>query len=119
MAAAASTLPDEPLVEARIPGDRHQLVKDTFTSFDKDGSGNISEWELREAFKTLGEDITDQACRDLIKEVDSDNDGEISFPEFCKVRQHETKAKLPLHSVARFVVHSCPPTPCVGLLSRF
>jgi calmodulin len=85
MAAASSTLPDEPLAEARIPGDKHQLVKDTFTAFDKDGSGKIAEWELREVFKTLGEDMTDEACRVLIKEVDADNDGEINFPEFCKV----------------------------------
>jgi len=85
MAAAAVDLPDAPLLEARIPVDKHENVKATFVRFDKDGSGNIADWELREALKALGEDLTDEACRSLIKEVDMDADGEVSFPEFCTV----------------------------------
>ena len=36
--------------------------------------------------KALGEDLTYDACRALIKEVDTDKDGEICFAEFCTVR---------------------------------
>tara|TARA_Y100000780_G_scaffold46652_1_gene38726 strand:+ start:87 stop:365 length:279 start_codon:yes stop_codon:yes gene_type:complete len=86
MAAATASLPDAPLTEARIPEDKHALVKATFARFDKDGSGQIANWELREAMKALGEDLTDDACRALIKEVDTDKDGEICFAEFCTVR---------------------------------
>lgn len=87
MAAATASLPDAPLMEARIPEDKHALVKATFAKFDKDGSGQIADWELREAMKALGEDLTDDACRALIKDIDTDNDGEINFPEFCTVRR--------------------------------
>ena len=93
MAAAESTLPDEPLLEAKVPGEKWDVVKETFTKFDKDGSGAIADWELREVFKTLGEDVTDQACRDLIKDVDEDEDGEVNFGEFCKVRRERADAR--------------------------
>lgn len=94
MAAATASLPDAPLMEARIPEEKHALVKATFAKFDKDGSGQIANWELREAMKALGEDLTDDACRALIKEIDSDKDGEISFAEFCSVRMRLLARKV-------------------------
>lgn len=49
--------------------------------FDKDGSGTISKDEIKEALGGLDEKIVD----DIIKEVDQNGDGEISFEEFEKM----------------------------------
>lgn len=46
--------------------------------FDKDGSGSISKEEIKEALGGLDEKLVDE----IIKEVDQNNDGEISFEEF-------------------------------------
>jgi len=49
--------------------------------FDKDGSGTISKDEIKEALGGLDEKIVEE----IIKEVDANNDGEISFEEFEKM----------------------------------
>ncbi|KAJ7545739.1 hypothetical protein O6H91_08G007800 [Diphasiastrum complanatum] len=52
-----------------------------FQYFDKDKSGYITIEELKEAF--LKHDMGDhQAIQDIIKEVDTDNDGRINYDEF-------------------------------------
>jgi len=55
-----------------------EKLKAAFKMFDKDGSGTISKDEIKEALGGLDEKIVE----DIIKEVDSNNDGEISFAEF-------------------------------------
>lgn len=49
--------------------------------FDKDGSGTISKDEIKEALGGLDEKIVEE----IIREVDANNDGEISFEEFEKM----------------------------------
>lgn len=66
-------------------GNRQKLLNKekleaTFKMFDKDGSGTISAEEIRSIF---GNSFTDQkALNAIIKEVDSNGDGEISLTEF-------------------------------------
>ena len=53
--------------------------------FDKDGSGAISQLELKQA---LGiEDQFDETLSKLLEEIDDNNDGEIQFEEFCNMMQ--------------------------------
>ncbi|WVZ91868.1 hypothetical protein U9M48_037983 [Paspalum notatum var. saurae] len=54
-----------------------QYLADAFSYFDKDGSGFIELDELREE---LGPN--DQAILDIIRDVDTDKDGRISYQEF-------------------------------------
>jgi len=58
-----------------------EKLRAAFKMFDKDGSGTISKDEIKEALGGLDEKIVD----DIIKEVDSNGDGEISFEEFEKM----------------------------------
>lgn len=61
-------------------------VKEAFDFFDKDGSGSISTSELREALGgATGYELS--AFDKLIKEVDSDGNGEIDFEEFKKMME--------------------------------
>jgi calcium-dependent protein kinase len=50
--------------------------------FDKDGSGLISADEIKEVLG-FGKTMSEEAVNEIIKQVDENGDGEISFEEFC------------------------------------
>ena len=56
-----------------------------FTMFDKDNSGKISSKELKLVLKVGNERCDEKIWNELIYEIDSDGDGEISFQEFKKM----------------------------------
>lgn len=61
--------------------DREEHLYTAFQYFDKDGSGFISKEELEQALKDFGmHDGRD--IKDIISEVDADNDGNINYDEF-------------------------------------
>ncbi|CAJ0560153.1 unnamed protein product, partial [Mesorhabditis spiculigera] len=51
--------------------------------FDTDGSGAIGSEELKKAMRELGVGMSDEHIENIIREVDSDGNGEIDFDEFC------------------------------------
>ncbi|CAN6478392.1 unnamed protein product [Victoria cruziana] len=56
---------------------------DAFNVFDRDRDGKISVYELRRVFVALGdEDCTLEDCLRMIKKVDGDGDGYVSFDDF-------------------------------------
>ncbi|KAK9133424.1 hypothetical protein Scep_012952 [Stephania cephalantha] len=66
---------------------RHRLERDehlynAFQYFDKDNSGFITRDELESAMKEhgMGDDVS---IKEIISEVDADNDGRINYDEFC------------------------------------
>ncbi|KAF7831285.1 calcium-dependent protein kinase 2-like [Senna tora] len=73
---------------------RHKLERDehlykAFQYFDKDNSGFITRDELETAMKEygMGDDAT---IREIISEVDTDNDGRINYEEFCAMMRSGT-----------------------------
>nr|AHN49725.1 calcium-dependent protein kinase 1 [Hippeastrum hybrid cultivar] len=79
---------------------RHRLERDehlfkAFQYFDKDNSGFITRDELELAMKEhgLGDDST---IKDIISEVDSDNDGRINYDEFCAMMKGGAQQPLKL-----------------------
>ncbi|KAI3823871.1 hypothetical protein L1987_05316 [Smallanthus sonchifolius] len=79
---------------------RHRLERDehlykAFCHFDTDNSGYITMDELETAMKQY--DMGDEATiKDIISEVDTDNDGRINYEEFCNMMRSGTthQAKL-------------------------
>ncbi|XP_024992661.1 calcium-dependent protein kinase-like [Cynara cardunculus var. scolymus] len=79
---------------------RHRLERDehlykAFCHFDADNSGYITMDELETAMKEYG--MGDEATiKDIISEVDTDNDGRINYEEFCTMMRSGTahQAKL-------------------------
>ena len=55
---------------------------DAFQLFDKDNSGEISEDEVGAMFTKLKHDLPSDEIRLMIKAVDLDNNGQLSFEEF-------------------------------------
>ncbi|KAL8112842.1 hypothetical protein AgCh_020229 [Apium graveolens] len=76
---------------------RHKLesyehLYKAFQYFDKDNSGFITRDELESAMKEYG--MGDEATiKDIISEVDSDNDGRINYDEFCAMMRSGTQQK--------------------------
>lgn len=73
---------------------RHKLERDehlfkAFQYFDTDSSGFITRDELETAMKEygMGDDAT---IKDIISEVDTDNDGRINYEEFCAMMRSGT-----------------------------
>ena len=54
--------------------------------FDADKNGHITCAEIGEVFKALGESVPGYKIRDMIKEVDLDENGTVEFDEFVNVR---------------------------------
>ena len=47
--------------------------------FDKDNNGYISAAELRHVMTNLGEKLTDEEVEEMIKEADTDGDGQVNY----------------------------------------
>lgn len=50
--------------------------------FDKDGSGTISSEEIKEILG-FGKTLSEEAVNEVIRQVDANGDGQISFEEFA------------------------------------
>ncbi|XP_077243636.1 calcium-dependent protein kinase 2-like [Tasmannia lanceolata] len=74
---------------------RHKLERDehlykAFQHFDKDSSGFITRDELEHAMKKYG--MGDEgSIKEIISEVDTDNDGRINYEEFCAMMRSGTQ----------------------------
>ncbi|KAI3466571.1 hypothetical protein Pfo_023234 [Paulownia fortunei] len=79
---------------------RHKLERDehlfsAFQFFDKDSSGYITRDELETAMKEYG--MGDEATiKEIISEVDTDNDGKINYEEFCAMMRSGTPQPVKL-----------------------
>lgn len=59
--------------------------RQAFLSFDKDKSGTIDVWELRQVLEAMGQRPTEDELFQMINEVDDNMSGSIDFGEFLKV----------------------------------
>lgn len=59
--------------------------REAFLTFDKDRSGTIDVWELRQVLESMGQVPTEEELFQMISEVDDNMSGSIDFGEFLKV----------------------------------
>ena len=59
--------------------------RDAFLSFDKDRSGSIDVWELRQVLEAMGQNPTEEELFQMVAEVDDNLSGSIDFSEFLRV----------------------------------
>lgn len=70
--------------------EREENLNKAFQYFDKDNSGFITRDELETAMQEYG--MGDPSTiREIISEVDSDNDGRINYEEFCTMMRTGTQ----------------------------
>jgi len=56
-----------------------------FRVFDKQGTGFISESEFRHIMKNMGEQMTDDEVEEIIRDADSDHEGNIDYVRFVNM----------------------------------
>jgi calmodulin len=66
-------------------------LKEAFSLFDKDGDGTITIDELSIVMKSIGQASSLEAVKEMINEIDDDNDGEVSYEEFLKLMARKMK----------------------------
>ncbi|KAH8046844.1 Ca2-binding protein [Aureococcus anophagefferens] len=62
--------------------------RDAFLAFDKDRSGTIDVWELRQVLEAMGQKPTEEELFQMISEVDENMSGP-STAEFLKVIENQ------------------------------
>ena len=60
-----------------------------FDAYDKDRSGTIDVWELRQVLEAMGQKPTEEELFQMISEVDENMSGSIDFAEFLKVIENQ------------------------------
>jgi len=77
-----------------LPPEKVAEIRDVFSMFDKDDSGDIDALELKDAMQQLDPDMTDDDIVELMEELDVDGNGTIEFEEFLQMmtRKEEKKA---------------------------
>jgi len=59
-------------------------LQSAFKMFDKDGGGSISTDEIKQVL-SFGQNLEESVVNDIIRQVDANGDGEISFDEFAEM----------------------------------
>lgn len=83
-----------PASEEEEEEEREKDIKTAFDVFDENHDGQISAEELSVVLKSIGgrQGYSEEACRDMIRKVDLDGDGKVSYEEFkqmMKIRDGE------------------------------
>lgn len=60
-------------------------IAEAFKVFDRNGDGRISAAELRHVLTSIGEKLSDEDVDQMIREADTNNDGEIDIQEFTQL----------------------------------
>ena len=72
-----------------VPEEKLSEYKEAFDMFDKDHSGSISVQEISKIMKNYGNPMTKEEIQHMIKDIDTDNDGELTFEEFVTLMQKQ------------------------------
>ncbi|XP_070597660.1 mitochondrial adenyl nucleotide antiporter SLC25A23-like isoform X2 [Erythrolamprus reginae] len=82
--------------------ERHQRWASLFEQLDTNKDGRVDINELREGLARMGMEAGPQAEQDILREGDTDHDGELNFEEFTQyLQERERKLLLMFHSLDR------------------
>lgn len=78
----------------KILGKRENDIRRVFRSMDSNRNGKLCATEIKEGLKAYNFGLTDLHVERLIKALDKDGDGSVSYDEFMQVRPHACHATL-------------------------
>ena len=81
--------------------DEVKEIKEAFDMFDADLSGAISVAELISSFKSLGFDEKHEAVMEMLKEIDTNGDGELDFNEFFTLLTAKMSTETPKEEIEK------------------
>lgn len=59
--------------------------REAFLAFDKERSGTIGIWGLKQVLEAMGQKVTEAEVFQMVNEVDENMSGQIGFAEFLKI----------------------------------
>lgn len=80
-------LPDLPKLQCKrkISKSKMREYRDAFSLFDKDGNGYLTKEELGHVMHQLGQWARMEELQEMLAEIDTDGDGNVSFEEFVEI----------------------------------
>lgn len=79
------------MAESHLSEDEMAEIREAFGQFDLDRNGHITSTEIGTVMKSLGEEIPGFKLRDIIKEVDKNQNGTVEFEEFLEIYKKNSK----------------------------
>jgi len=82
-------------------------IKEAFDLFDSDKSGSIDKTELKNALANLGIDNKNHTLTTMMKDLDKDDNGTVSFDEFIEMmtaKMSDKDTKEDLYKVFRLFI---------------
>jgi calmodulin len=80
----SDTAPSKPN-KRNISKSKLREYRDAFSLFDKDGNGYLTKEELGHVMHQLGQWARMEELQDMLAEIDTDGDGNVSFEEFVEI----------------------------------
>jgi len=62
--------------------DAQTVAEQKFAEYDKNGNGTLSFAEIKNIVKDLGKPVTDEEVDDLLTQIDSNSNGNVTKSEF-------------------------------------
>uniref|UniRef100_A0A8D1P5Z6 Calmodulin-like protein 3 n=1 Tax=Sus scrofa TaxID=9823 RepID=A0A8D1P5Z6_PIG len=84
--------------------DSEEEIREAFHVFEKDDNSYISAAELHHVMTNLGEKLTDEEVDEMIKEADSDGDGQVDHEELVKMMTAKLRHCT---ECVRFLIQNC------------
>lgn len=71
--------------------DENEEIRNVFTAFDTHSRGFLTEADVTEVFRKVAPHLQEQTIKATFRELDSDNDGRISFRDFDFVLKYSSR----------------------------
>ena len=78
----------------KIDNEELHKIREVFKMFDKDGNLTIEITELEDIYQTLGRNFTEKELMEMVKSVDLNKDGYITFHEFINMYKKVVHFKI-------------------------
>jgi calmodulin len=89
-----------------VPEEQLDRYREAFKMFDTEGVGHISVDQIRKALKKFGQDFTRSEVEDMIRDLDQDGSGTLTFEEFVTLMTKSTVEEVEVISLEDDIIRA-------------
>ncbi|XP_064622674.1 uncharacterized protein LOC135484904 isoform X2 [Lineus longissimus] len=75
----------------KLTDEQNAKLREVFALFDKEGNGCVEAKDLGAVFREMGQNPSEGALAEMLKEAGISESGEVEFPTCCEMLQEHTK----------------------------